>query len=407
VVIGAGAVVFLTASPIFYGFGTIFNEIVEEMAWSVGTVSLAFSLRTEVGGLASPLVGVLLDRQGPKQVVRFGVVITASGVLALSFISTLWHFYAAMLLIAVGNSALGGQPGNYAAATWFQQKRSKAMAVMTLGGGLGGVTVIGMAWLVETYGWRPTLQFIAAFIVVAGLPVGSVVRRRPVDHPQPMDGVAPSVADGQVRDTRPPEERGTPFRDAIRDPGLWRFFAAVVALDFGFVSVVVHQVPFLETTLGTSKAVAGASVTVFALASIVGRLGIGWIGDTYPKRVVLTAAMALMASGLPVLYLATETWHVFVAILLIAPGFGGSIPLRPAYMADVYGVKAFGKLIGIMRLTATTGGASGAWLVGALFDRTGEYKPGWLVVSIVTALAVPLMWGVRPRAADKTVVEAG
>ncbi|GAF88176.1 unnamed protein product, partial [marine sediment metagenome] len=62
VVFASAVIVFLTGGTFFYGFSVLFNPIVREFGWSRAAVSFAFSLRTEVGGIAAPIVGFLVDR---------------------------------------------------------------------------------------------------------------------------------------------------------------------------------------------------------------------------------------------------------------------------------------------------------------------------------------------------------
>lgn len=388
VVAASAFITMSTAAPFFYGFGTIFNEVVDEFGWSVGTVSIAFALRSEAGGLASPVIGAALDRYGPKYVLRIGVVVTAVGAFLLASVNNLWQFYATMLILAVGNSALGGQVGNYAIATWFQARRARAMSFMTLGGAAGGLLVVVVARLVDDLGWRPAVRIMAIFAFVVGTLVGRFVYRRPADHPQPIDGLVPDDPDAPpvVIDTW-----GMELRDALKTRSMRFLLLAFAFADFGFVAFIVHQVPYLETSLGFSKEAAGATVAMFTVTSIVGRLGIGSLGDLYPKRIVLAFSMSIMTLGLFVLMTASTAWQATLAILLFAPGFGGTVPLRSATLADYFGVKSFGKNIGVVRLAGTTGGAIGGWIVGALVDATGTYTAGWTAATAIVALSVPLM----------------
>ena len=128
VVIASALLVLIMGSVFFYGFGTIFNEVLDEFHWSHGVTALGFSLRSEVGGIAAPFVGVALDRLGPRRVMATGIIATVLGILWLSWIQSLWEFYLALLLIAVGTSATGGAVGLAAIATWFDRRRSTAMA---------------------------------------------------------------------------------------------------------------------------------------------------------------------------------------------------------------------------------------------------------------------------------------
>lgn len=395
-VVGSSAfVVLLIAATFFYGFGTIFNEVVLEFGWSVGATSLAFSLRSEVGGVAAPFIGAFIDRAGPGRVLVVGIVVAAAGVIAMSFMQTLWQFYVAMFVIALGTSSAGGQVGLAAIATWFRVRRARAMSFMTLGGGLGGVLVVGVAALVDELGWRWALRILALGMVTLGMAAALNVRARPPGHPQPMDGI-------RARDWREGDadfaDWGVPIGTVVRSPAFMLLALAFILNNFGTTAVVVHQIPYLERSVGASKAVAGSTVAIFTLTSIVGRLGFGFLADRYSKRLMMAAAMSLVVVGLPMLALADELWQAMLAIVLIAPGFGGTIPVRPAILADYFGTKTFGTINGVMSLAQTTGGAIGPWVVGVVVDRTGTYDLGWWISAVVVALAVPAVLLAGPPA---------
>ncbi|MBM3139201.1 MAG: MFS transporter [Chloroflexi bacterium] len=395
-VVGASAfVVLLIASTFFYGFGTIFNEVVAEFGWSVAATSLAFSLRSEVGGIAAPFIGAFVDRTGPGRVLLVGIVVAAAGVLLMSFMQEIWQFYAAMLIIALGTSAAGGQVGLAAIATWFRARRATAMSFMTLGGGVGGLLVVVVAWLVEGFGWRWALRVLALAMVTLGMLAAANVRARPRGHPQPIDGVrARDWREGD--DDRPIQDWGVPWRRVVRSHAFILLSVALVLNNFGTTAFVVHQIPYLERSLGMSKAAAGSTVALFTLTSIVGRLGFGFLADRYSKRLMMALSIALVVIGLPLLALATEFWQALIAILLIAPGFGGTIPVRPAILADYFGTKTFGTVNGVMSLVQTTGGAVGPWVVGYLVDRTGGYAGGWWISAVVVAVGIPAVLAAGP-----------
>lgn len=394
VVGGAAFTVLLIGASFFYGFGTIFNEVIDEFGWSVASTSLAFSLRSEVGGVAAPFIGVLIDRLGASKVILGGIVVSAIGVLLMSYIQELWHFYFAMIVIAFGSSAAGGQVGLAAIATWFETRRAAAMSIMTLGGGLGGLLVVVIAWLVEMMGWRDALRVLVVVMLTAGVVGGLQVRTRPDDHHQPVDGRR--YYDEVGAEVPRAARWGIPWRRAIRTRAAFFMSLAMIALSFGTTAVVVLQIPYMESDLGVSKAVAGASVAIFTVASIVGRLGFGFLADRHPKHWMLAASTALVVVGLPVLALADSYAVALVGILLIAPGFGGSIPVRPALLADYFGTRYFGTINGLAALVMTTGGAIGPWLAGVLVDRTGGYSQAWWLSAAVTALAIPLFMLTTP-----------
>lgn len=389
VVWSAALVTLLIGATFYYGFGVFFTDIIREFGWSVAATSLAFSLRSEIGGLAAPFVGVGVDRYGARRIVISGVIISAVGVLLLSLIQNMWQFYAAMIVIAIGSSGAGGQAGLAAIATWFDRRRALAMSLSTLGGGVAGILVVVVAWLVEEFGWRIALRILVVGMLLIGIGFGSFIRTRPRDHEQPMDGREYHDAEG----TALPRAVmwGIPPRLAVLTRAFIFSGLAMIAVSFATTAVLVHQVPYLESHLGLSKSLAGSTVALYTLFSIVGRLGLGMLGDRVSKPWLIAFCALLIGGGTIVLALATEFWQVVVAIMLISPGFGGTIPVRPAMMADYFGTRHFGTVNGVAALMNTTGGALGPWAVGYIVDLTGTYTPGWYLAAGLGLLAAPLM----------------
>ncbi len=318
VVGSAGLIILIVAATFFYGFGTVYNEVRAEFGWDNADTALAFSLRNEVGGIGAILVGIALDRVGLRRVLFSGILMAAAGVVAMSLMQELWHFYLVMICIALGSSAAAGQVGLTAVATWFQARRAFAMSVMTLGGGLGGLFVVAIAWIVEVVGWRDALRILALAMIVVGFTLGVNVRSRPEDHHQPLDGLSRRSTDGGAE--REIERWGVPVRTAITSPSFILLSVALLGSSFGFVTLVVHQIPYFETQIGVSKSVAGSTIAVFTLLSIIGRVGFGWFADRYPKRVMMALAMTSLALGLVVLGFARNFWVAVSGIGLAAPG---------------------------------------------------------------------------------------
>ena len=103
IVVGAsGLVMMLSGSTFFYGLSAIFTSLLIEFQWSVAATSLAFSLRTEVQGLTGPIIGLSIDRLGPKFTIMTGIIVAGLALFALSFINNLLQFYLVMLISALG-----------------------------------------------------------------------------------------------------------------------------------------------------------------------------------------------------------------------------------------------------------------------------------------------------------------
>jgi MFS family permease len=386
VVGGTATVLMLATGSLVYGLTVVFDPIQAELGASTLLVSLGFGLRSEVGGLAAPLVGSALDRVGPTPVVRTGVVLASSGCLLLSFTTSFWHFVPAMLLIAVGTTASGGQVGNYAAASWFRVRRARAMSLMTLGGAAGGLFALLMGVGVDSIGWRSTLRLLAVVILVGGLGLSRFVRARPAGHPEPIDGFQlPGEGDKRSSDWE------IPWAVALRSRAFKMLIGFNLGVDFSRLAYLTHLANFVVTDLGATAVVGGGVVTASTISSVPGRLLSGFFADRLPLRFVAAATMAPFLVGIALLAFATEPWHAFVAASFGGIGFGASVPVRPALYVSYFGLRAFGKIMGIGRLASTTGGFLGSALVGLLVDRSGgDYTIGWLVTLGVCAVAMPV-----------------
>jgi len=381
-VVGASAFyITLTSGAINYGFGTIFQPLRAEFGWGVAATALAFSLRQEASGIAAPFIGMINDRFGPQRTVALGVLVISSAVLGLSFIQSLWQFYVAMVAISVGASSVGGPVGMASVTTWFERRRARALALMTIGGGLAGVMVIPIAALVVGLGWRGALRVEAMVLLLAGLVPATTTRFRPPDHPQPMDGM-PEQLDrtGNARPVR--ASWGIPVRDVMRTSSFALLVVGLAGISFGTATVTVLQIPYLES-IGLSTTTAAFSVTFYTLSSLLGRLGFGFLADRYSKRAMLATCTAMIALGLALLPFVRTLPEVLGVLLLLGPGFGGTIPVRAAMIADNYGVRYFGTLNGLATFVRTLGSGLGPLAVGYTVDRSGLYLTGWLLAAVV------------------------
>jgi MFS-type transporter involved in bile tolerance (Atg22 family) len=66
-VIGTVWITLAIASGLYFSFPVFFVALVEEFGWSRGATAAAFSISSVVQGVISPLVGMLVDRLGPRQ----------------------------------------------------------------------------------------------------------------------------------------------------------------------------------------------------------------------------------------------------------------------------------------------------------------------------------------------------
>jgi len=151
-VVSASSLIALYAGGIiFYGFTAIFEPIANEFGWSYAQISLAASIRGVEMGLLSPLFGMLADRWGPRRLIFSGGVITALGLILLSYTTSLAMFYGAFVLVAIGISACSMTVLMIAVANWFKRRVGLASGIAASGFGFGGLLVPVIVRLIDIY----------------------------------------------------------------------------------------------------------------------------------------------------------------------------------------------------------------------------------------------------------------
>jgi MFS family permease len=397
VVFAAAATAFLTAGSFFYGFSTLFDPLTKEFGWSRASISVAFSLRSEVGGIAAIGVGFLVDRWGSRRLMAGGVVLVAIGFLLLSQAQTLWTFYGATVVIAVGGSAAGGQAGMVAVSHWFRRLRGRALGLMTMGTGASGAMAVVLAMLISSFGWRSALVIIGLTQLAVCVPLAMSIRDRPHLMGLTPDGTAdPSSKTAEGLPAIPAVD-GMSARQAFRSAGFWRLSGAVALANMGTTAVLVHQIPFFTSSVGLSASAAAASLTALTFTSLIGRFGTGYLSDIVDKRVTMASAYAI--TGVAILLYATiyEPWQILIVVPIFALGFGSAIPVRAAFQAEYFGMRSFGVVQGMIFTIATLGGVAGPILAGWMYDQTDSYRMAFVLFSGVTMVAAPLMLTVPRR----------
>jgi sugar phosphate permease len=393
IVFCAAAIVFLSAGTFFYGFGLLVGPLTAEFGWSRAAVSVGFSLRTQGGGVAAPLVGVLVDKVGVRRLTTIGIIVAASGFVLLSRVQSLWGFYAAILVIAAGMSATGGANAATIIAQWFRRSRGRALGLMTFGGGMGGISAIVFAALIAKLGWRDALVAIAVVQIVVCVPLALSMRNRPSDMGLPVDGIEEDEAAQGMAGRRPVPTTGLDLtgREALRSVLFWKVALTFALSNFATTAIIVHQIPFLVEQVGSTEAFAATSVTIMTAISLAGRLGFGVAADRYPKALLAGAALLCSAAGLALFSTVHHEWQLIYVLPFFGTGFGAAVPLRAAIQAEYFGLKAYGTIQGMLFTASTIGAVFGPLIAGYLYDATADYRPAFLMLAIGPLVALPLI----------------
>ena len=384
--VGAGCgLQFLQAGLLHHAFGGYVAVLQDERGWSKTALSGAAALQQMEAAILGPLLGWVMDRFGPQGVIRVGVFLFGGGFMLLSQVETLLGFYAAFIVVALGSSLCGFFPLNVALINWFERKRARALSAMSLGLALGGIFVPVVGWSLVTFGWRATAFGSGVLAILAGFPLALIIRRRPEDYGETVDGIPPEPVSATDAKSAATSSDFT-AREALRTPAFW-----LLSLGHGFAlfvvgAVSVHAIAHMKEALGYSVSAGAVIITLLTICQIVGVL-VGWvIGDRYEKRYIAAGCMLMHALGLLCLTYATDiAWLLaFAALHGVAWGLRG--PFMQAIRADYFGRSAIGMILGLSFMIIVIGQIGGPMIAGMLADATGNYRLGFTLLALLAGL---------------------
>ena len=404
IVIAAFLNLFLAVGVIFYGFPVFYPAFVASLGFNRAEVTQGFLLGFLIVGLPFGLLtGILIDRVGARAVILWGVGLIGFSLIAMGFMHHFWQYQLLCIIEVIGYVLAGPISNQVLVALWFHERRGRAMGLAYLGLGLGGaVAPPTINWLIRSVGWRHSLEIVGATILVVLFPVGVfITRSAPADMGLHPDGHAvPSVADFSVD--------GSIFGvigAAMRDRNFWLILAGSALVIGAMNAVIQHFIFFLESC-GYTPVSASRYLSVLLLASLGGRVIVGYIADRFQKKNTMTLFYALLGVAIPILFLARQPLAAFTFALIFGFSMGADYMLIPLVTAECFGVKSLGKLLALIIAGYSIGQWTGPWIAGRMFDRYGSYDNAWKVMCGAALLGAAAIYAVRKppaQLADRTL----
>src|SRR5689334_166033 len=267
--------------------GVFLQPMSASMGWSSAGISAALMLAFLSLGVSSFGWGAASDRIGTRTVVCTGGVLLGVGLAGASRAAELWQFQLLFGLV-VGTAAGSSYTPLIATTTnWFTRHRSLAVALVSMGLGVGTVTMAPLAtWILVNYGWRTAMLVLGCVAWAVVVPAGLLLRPPPV---QPDDDRPAAAGDAASSVSR-----------ALRTPQF-----AAIALTY-FACCAAHSGPIFHMVsnalvCGVAPLLATTVFSTAGLGGLFGRIGAGLLADRIGARRVLVAGLLAQALAI-VLY---------------------------------------------------------------------------------------------------------
>ncbi len=381
----------LTVGVPYYNIPFFYDYFQRAYGWSRAEITLGFPLAALLTIWLGPL---LIYRFSPRKLIIAGSTLTAISLAGFARMGPgLWMYYALWMVFTAGYMLSGPIPHQLIVSHWFRRNRGKAMAVVYVGNGLmGSVGSLLVKPLTERFGFQAALVILGV-IVLACWPIAILVLRdKPADVGQFPDG-----------DSSPPAEAAVSsrsFGDLLKSYSFWLLLIGSFCA-IGAVGAINFHMKFVFLDEGFEKGPAADSAwrtasVLILWSSVAGRLLVGGLADRFPKKWVMTATFALVASSIPSLLMVRPSHEALLYLFAVVFGFGlgADYMLIPLMAAEQFGINSLSRAMAIILPVNTIGQTWLPYLVSILRDRFGSYSIAMgvvLAIALAGALAIAIL----------------
>jgi len=341
---------------------------------------------TLVYALMQMPAGYLSDRFSPKKLFSIGIL--GSTVLALTFglVANYWQALVNQMLSGFFRALLF-TPGMALLTGWFPPNRRATAIGLYLIGGYSGSVIFSLVGplLVARFDWR------FSFISIASVGIIAILFLIRFGKDAPPTG----------------ERRKGNMLEALqlfRHKVMW-VCGGIQYIRFGVVQGITYWLPSLlinekGLSLQSAGIIIALQVVLMSPSNIIG----GYISDRL-KNPILVIAVSLSVLGITTGLMITANSMILLVALIFINAIFLQMYFGPLFSVpvEILGVSKAGISIGFSNLFANVGGFSAAYLLGALKDRFGAFKPGFFAIcgACFLGLALTLILGrMRRRAMD-------
>ena len=254
-------------------------------------------------------LGVALDRHGPRRTVPVIMLAGVIGAMLLARASGAAGCIVALALIGLGCSPIYMGALYYYGRTVSPLHFGFVSACMLGFGSLGNLlAATPLAWSAQVFGWRATLQAIAALMLFATAVFWLLVRDPPL--------------------AETPKERSSALAELREIVVLPRFWTLMPLITLGYAALVVERGlwvgPYFAEVHGLDPVPLGNAVMAMAVAMSAGALAFGWLDRLFGHRkwLVVTGSLAC-AAGFAALFVWPRPALAPAVAVIAAIGFMG------------------------------------------------------------------------------------
>ncbi|MCZ6830701.1 MAG: MFS transporter [Gammaproteobacteria bacterium] len=358
-----------------------------EFGVGVATINVGAVFLLLAPAVVGPVVGRFVDSHSIRSIMLIGVMLATSSLYGLSMAASLGLAGAGFFAYAVGQTLYGPLVLNSLLIKTYQENVATALAVAAMGVSVGAVLLpFLIAWLMDQFSWRETLQVLAMGIALVLLLTVRLGLPRFPRAPENDDSLPPAA---QLD------------KDFLRAPAFW-IIGVAIAIIFNMALMVgvcyaphFGQQGFANSTIATFMAAGGVAgfTAKLLVASFVDR----W--RNYLKSIAV-GVVFIKILGMGALLWGDSFATNMLGVALIGGSGGAFLPLYPYLNSRYFDAASIGGVNGAQAPLLLPLGLVSAPLAGYAFDIRGSYDMAFMG-AIALLLGAALLLAILPASGQR------
>jgi MFS family permease len=303
-------------------------------------------------------------------------VFVALGLVIASRSNSFVELICANVILGAGLGASTWVASATVIANWFGQRRGTVLGLCTAGMETGGMVMMFIVgYVISRYSWRVAYLAVSIPTVVLILPlIVLVVRTRPQSSSVQTAADAAKALPGYE------------FVNAVKTRSYWLLLLLNFFWGFSAAGAFAHIIAY-QTDIGYSERFATNVAAVILGLSAIGKPSLGALADHIGGKYVLGSGLIITGVGYLTLLGASRGWVIVPAVMLVGFTLAAPVGLVPMVLAETFGLKRFGSLMGWLGLIFTFGLFFGPLVVGGMFDVFGSYTYAYEACAAASIIA--------------------
>ena len=333
------------------------------------------------------LAGIIIDRIGVRSLMMSGLLILSATFYFYAQSDSLMDMYIIHIFQGLVLSVSGMVINVILISKWFNDNRGLAIGVLLAGTSVGN----GVFPQINTYlltisdgDWRQVMMWLA-LIPLAYIPVIFALIK---ENPEDVQANEKNYDEDEFK--KASIQTGFTLEQTLSSANFW-FLSVMAFCTFYSILAMIGHVFLMLDGQGYSPQVSATGVSIIFIGGFIGKVISGKLAEMIGRKKVLVGGVAMMLLGSILLVSAIfykNPLLIWIGLSLYGTGWGGLYTLIQLLVADLFGLIAIGKIMGVINIIDTIGGGLGPIITAVIYDSTQNYLTPFLVICGLLTVAL-------------------